>query len=187
MIDEPLTARAGATLRLRTLTPDDAPEFARHVAADHAHLREHLSWGATTHVVDGARDWLLRYHEHRDGRLLAAGAFAGEQLVGGSLLIGHEPDGMAVEVGCWVTTPVEGRGVAGAASAAMIAHARRALAAERVVWRCTTVNSRSRALAERLGFVYEGTQRSALVLHGERYDLDVLSLVGAELDPFVTG
>ena len=144
MIDEPLTARAGAVLRLRTLTPDDAPEFARHVAADQAHLREHLSWGATTHVVDGARDWLLRYHERRDGRVVAAGAFAGERLVGGALLVGHEPDGMAVEVGCWVTTPVEGRGVAGAASAAMIAHARRALAAERVVWRCTTVN-RARA------------------------------------------
>jgi len=187
LIDQPLSTRAGVPLRLRTLTPDDAREFARHVAADQARLREHLSWGATTHVVDGAREWLLRYHERRDGRLLAAGAFAGEQLVGGALLVGHEPDHREVEVGCWVTTAVEGRGVAGAASAALIAHARRALAAERVVWRCTTVNPRSRALAERLGFVYEGTQRSALVLNGERYDLDVLSLVGAELDPFVAG
>ena len=51
------------------------------------------------------------------------------------------------------------------------------------MWRCTTVNPRSRALAERLGFVYEGTQRSAHVLHGERYDLDVLSLVGRGARP----
>jgi RimJ/RimL family protein N-acetyltransferase len=92
-----------------------------------------------------------------------------------------------VEVGCWVTAGVVGQGVAGAASAALIAHARGVLAAERVMWRCTTVNRRSRALAERLGFRFEGTLRSALVLRGERYDLDLLSLVGAELDPFVGG
>ena len=119
--------------------------------------------------------------------MLAAGAFAGEELVGGALLVGHDPAAAAVEVGCWATTAVEGRGVAGAASAVLIAHARRVLAAERVVWRCTTVNPRSRALAERLGFVYEGTQRSAHVLNGERHDLDVLSLVGPELDRFLAG
>ena len=39
----------------------------------------------------------------------------------------------------------------------------------------------SRGLAERLGFRHEGTLRSAYVLRGERYDLDVLSLVGDEL------
>ena len=87
--------------------------FARHVAADRDHLAEHLSWGATTHVADGARAWLLRYHERRDGRVLAVGAFAEGELVGGALLAGHEPDAAAVEVGCWATTAVEGRGVAG--------------------------------------------------------------------------
>jgi RimJ/RimL family protein N-acetyltransferase len=46
------------------------------------------------------------------------------------------------------------------------------------------VNSRSRALAERLGFRYEGTLRSAYVLNGRRYDMDVLSLVGRELDAY---
>jgi RimJ/RimL family protein N-acetyltransferase len=186
VIDRPLATCAG-TLRLRTLTPDDAPEFARHVAGDRAHLREHLSWGDTTHELDGARAWLVRYHEGHDARVLAAGAFDGDTLVGGALLAGHEPAAAAVEVGCWATSAVVGRGVAGAASAALIGHARGVLAAERVVWRCTTVNPRSRALAERLGFRHEGTQRSAHVLRGERLDLDVLSLVGHELDPFVAG
>ena len=48
------------------------------------------------------------------------------------------------------------------------------------------LNTRSRRLAERLGFQHEGTLRSNYVLRGERLDTDVLSLVGAELDPFVT-
>ena len=131
--------RAG-TLRLRTLTLEDAPEFARHAAADREHLREHLSWGETTHELDGALAWLGRYHEGADGRVLVAGAFDGDTLVGGALLMGHEPAAAAVEVGCWATAGVVGQGVAGAASAALIAHARGVLAAERVVWRCTTVN-----------------------------------------------
>jgi hypothetical protein len=37
-----------------------------------------------------------------------------------------------------------------------------------------------------LGFQYEGTLRSAYVLRGERYDMDVLSLVGADLDAALT-
>ena len=73
-------------------------------------------------------------------------------------------------------------GVARAACEALIGYARRELAVERVAWRCTTVNARSRALAERLGFRHEGTLRSAYVLRGRRYDMDLLSLVGAELD-----
>ena len=88
----------------------------------------------------------------------------------------------SVELGCWASSAVQGLGVARAASEALIAYARAELAAERVAWRSTTVNRRSRGLAERLGFRYEGTLRSAYVLRGERYDLDVLSLVGAELD-----
>ena len=47
---------------------------------------------------------------------------------------------------------------------------------------CTTGNTRSRRLAERLGFVFEGTLRSSYVLRERRLDVDVLSLVGPELD-----
>lgn len=64
------------------------------------------------------------------------------------------------------------------------AFARGALGVERVTWQCTAVNARSRVLAERLGFRHGGTLRGAYVLRGARYDLDVLSLVGSELEPF---
>jgi RimJ/RimL family protein N-acetyltransferase len=60
--------------------------------------------------------------------------------------------------------------------------ARSCLGVERVEWHSTTVNVRSRKLAERLGFQYEGTLRSNYVLGDSRLDTDVLSLVGAEID-----
>jgi RimJ/RimL family protein N-acetyltransferase len=186
VIDQPLATRAPTPLRLRTLTPDDAPAVARHAAADLEHLREHLGWPEPATEPGGARRWLEAYANGEDGRVLVAGAFDREEIVGGALLLQHEPAIAAIELGCWAIGRVQGLGVARAACEALIAHARTELGAERVAWRCTTVNPRSRALAERLGFRYEGTLRSVFVLRGRRYDMDVLSLVGAELDVAIT-
>jgi RimJ/RimL family protein N-acetyltransferase len=182
VIDRPLETRLERPLRLRTLTPDDAPAFARHCAGDVEHLREHLPWAEPASRPEGAKAWLEMYARGDDGRVLVAGAFAGEDVVGGALLLHHDPDQAAIELGCWATRAVRGRGVARAACRALIALAREQLRVERVVWQCTTANPRSRALAERLGFRHEGRLRSAYVLRGERHDLDVLSLVGAEID-----
>ena len=74
-----------------------------------------------------------------------------------------------------------------AACRVLLAHARSDLKVERVEWHAASANARSRQLAERLGFRYEGTMRSNYVLRGERLDTDVMSLVGTELDAFVTG
>jgi ribosomal-protein-serine acetyltransferase len=182
VIDRVLETRLERPLRLRTLTPDDARAFARHCAADVEHLREHLPWAEPATRPEGARAWLELYARGDDGRVLVAGALDGDEIVGGALLLHHDRDQAAIELGCWATSAVQGRGVARAACRALIAFAREDLRVERVVWQCTTVNPRSRALAERLGFRYEGTLRSAYVLRGERHDLDVLSLVGAEID-----
>jgi ribosomal-protein-serine acetyltransferase len=183
-LDQPLETRSPSPLRLRTLTPRDADAFARHAAADVEHLDEHLPWARAAAEPAGAREWLESYERGEDGRVLVAGAFDGAEIVGGALLLHHDPAAKSIELGCWATSGVEGRGVARAACGALIAYARARLGVERVVWQSSTVNPRSRALAERLGFRHEGTLRSAYVLHGRRHDLDMLSLVGTELDAF---
>jgi RimJ/RimL family protein N-acetyltransferase len=182
VIDQPLATRAPRQLRLRTLTPDDADAVARHAAADLERLRVHLRWPEPASVPAGAREWLELYARGDDGRVLVAGALDGEEIVGGALLLHYDPEFGSIELGCWVCSSVEGLGVARAACTALIAYARARLAVERIEWRCTTVNERSRALAERLGFRLEGTLRSDFVMRGERYDSHVLSLVGAEID-----
>ena len=171
---------------LRAMTTADAVAFADHVAADLPRLAEHLPWPALTDTPDGAAGWLGPYERREDGRVVVGGIWAGDALVGGALLFHHEPYAAVVEIGCWLTAAAEGGGVAAAACSALIGLARSELAAERVEWHSTTTNTRSRRLAERLGFTHEGTLRSNYVLRGERLDTDVLSLVGAELDPFVT-
>jgi ribosomal-protein-serine acetyltransferase len=182
MIDQPLETRSPRPLRLRMLTADDADAVARHAAADLEHLRLHLRWPEPASEPAGAREWLELYERGDDGRVVVAGVFDGDELVGGALLLHYDPEMATVELGCWAGSAVQGMRVARAACEALIAHARSELRVERIEWRCTTVNTRSRALAERLGFRHEGTLRSDFVMRGERYDSDVLSLVGAEID-----
>jgi ribosomal-protein-serine acetyltransferase len=170
------------TVELRRLTTADAAAYADHVARDGARLREHLAWPAVTDTPEGAERWLGAYERREDGRVVVAGAWHDGSLLGGALLFHHDPVNRNVEIGCWLVAAGEGHGVAAAACRAMLEIARRELEAERVVWRVAPGNVRSRRLAERLGFRYEGTARSDYLLRGTRYDTDVFSLVGAEID-----
>ncbi len=182
MIDEPLATALPDPVRLRTLTAADAPAFARHVAADRLRLREFLGWPDVTAEVEGARDFLGRYEAQEDGRVVVAGAWRGEELLGGALLMRHDEANANVELGIWVVSAAAGQGVAPAACRALLRHSRAVLRAERVVWRCAPGNVRSRRLAERLGFVFEGTARSDYRLRDGRLSTDVLSLVHEEID-----
>jgi ribosomal-protein-serine acetyltransferase len=169
-------------VELRRLTPADAAAFAAHVASDGARLGEHLAWPAVTGTPEGAGRWLGSYERQEDGRVVVGGAWHEGELVGGALLFQHDPINRNVEIGCWLVAAAEGHGVAAAACRAMLRVARGELEAERVVWHAAPENLRSRRLAERLGFRYEGTARSDYLLRGTRHDTDVLSLVGAEID-----
>jgi RimJ/RimL family protein N-acetyltransferase len=114
--------------------------------------------------------------------VVVAGAFGEHRLLGGAMLFHHDPAHQKAELGCWTVAAGEGLGLAYAACRTLIALAREHLGAERLEWLCSAENVRSRRLAERLGFTYEGTLRSNFVLHGRRHDTDILSLVGHELE-----
>lgn len=117
--------------------------------------------------------------------MIAAGAWDRGELLGGAVLFHHQPAAGTIELGCWVVAAAEGRGVAAASCLELLALARSGLRAERVEWRTTPLNVRSRRLAERLGFHYEGTLRSSYALRGALLDVDVFSLVGPEIDEAV--
>lgn len=172
----------GRPVALRRLGSADAEAFADHIVRDGDRLHEHLPWPAVTSTPEGAERWLGAYERGEDGRVLIAGAWSGDELLGGALLFHHDPVHANVEIGCWLVTAGEGHGVAAAACRALLALARSELGAERVEWHAATANARSRRLAERVGFRHEGTLRSNFALRGARYDTDLLSLVGPEID-----
>jgi RimJ/RimL family protein N-acetyltransferase len=151
------------------------------VAADLDRLREYLPWPDPTSTVDGAAEWLGRYDRGEDGRRLAAGIFRDGELVGGIVLFFWSEAMAQVELGCWATAGAEGTGAVRAACVEGLRLAR-SWGAERVEWHCDPRNTRSGALALRLGFQREGLLRSSYVLRGERLDTEVFGLVGSEID-----
>lgn len=186
MLEHPVVLDTGLTgeVTFRRLSAADADAFAAHVMSDLDRLRAHLPWPDVTSTPEGAAGWLTAYDVQEDGRVGVGGMWHDGTLLGGALLFHHDPGFANVELGCWVVAAGEGAGVVSAACRVLLHVARADLGAERVEWHAASTNLRSRQLAERLGFSYEGTLRSNYVLSGQRLDTDVLSLVGPELDAF---
>lgn len=86
----------------------------------------------------------------------------------------------AGEVGYWLDGDHEGRGIASRSARALVTAAFLERDLARMELRTAVDNVRSRALAERLGFVHEGTQRAAQVFSDRRMDMAVYSILARE-------
>ena len=86
----------------------------------------------------------------------------------------------AGEMGFSLSESTQGSGIATRVCRKMIDIAFAEKCIHRVMIRGARANHRSRAIAERLGFTFEGFQREAAFLHGEYYDLAVYSILAHE-------
>jgi ribosomal-protein-serine acetyltransferase len=87
------------------------------------------------------------------------------------------------EVGYWLDAGHEGRGIASRAVRALVTAGFRERGLARVELRTATDNVRSRALAERLGFVHEGVQRAAQAFTNRRVDMALYAVLARDWPP----
>jgi ribosomal-protein-serine acetyltransferase len=76
-------------------------------------------------------------------------------------------------IGYWLAEKYQGRGLVTASCHVLIDHAFAALNLHRLVISCAPGNTRSRAVAQRLGFAHEGRERDAEWLYDHFVDHDV--------------
>jgi len=100
--------------------------------------------------------------------------------VGAANLKGVGSPDNAGEMGFSLSESTQGGGIATRVCRKMIDIAFAEKCIHRVMIRGARANHRSRAIAERLGFTFEGFQREAAFLHGEYYDLAVYSILAHE-------
>ncbi len=179
-------ARLTDDAELRPLEPWQADEFFAHIERARRHI---APWVPIPHrVVDpaSAREWLQRW---ADMRARDAGQVFGiwlrqpggtDLLVGGTLFPQFSTERSTCEVGVWVEPAAEGRFLVTAACVQMIDWAVHDRGIVRVEWHTSPRNVRSRAVAQRLHMVHEGTHRSSFVLNGERQDTEVWAVLAAE-------
>lgn len=169
----------GEGAEVRVLEPSDAEEVFALVDAERERLRAWMPWvdGTTSPAASGA---FIEHSRGSETDVEGLGLFVDGVYAGG---IGMRVDTMNRhgDIGYWIGSAWEGRGIVTRACEAMIRHAFGALGLHRVSISAAPENVRSRAVPERLGFTREGTLRHAGRTDGRGYvDLVVYGLLEDE-------
>jgi ribosomal-protein-serine acetyltransferase len=140
-------------------------------------LRAWMPWADTTKGPGDVRTFIQ--DNRASGSFDALGIFVDGAYVGGvGLMVGRPSiDG---ELGYWIASAHEGRGLVTRACLALIGHAFGELGLHRVTIRVAPENARSRAIPERLGFTQEGLLREAGKTGTGYVDLLVYSMLEDE-------
>jgi len=153
----------GPRIVARRFDDDDAPAVHRAVHESMDRLKPWLPWYNAHETVDDTRAFIRRSQaryllreEFTLGMFTHDGAF-----VGGVGLHPRDWRIPAFEIGYWVRTSAEGRGYVGEAVRLITTFTFETLNAQRVMIRCDAANTRSRAVAERAGYLLEGRSRRA--------------------------
>lgn len=85
-----------------------------------------------------------------------------------------------VEIGYWLAEDCQGAGIMTACCRAVITHAFQEWKLNRVQLHCATGNTKSCAIAERLGFTLEGVERQGTHLNNRYQDLNLYSVLASE-------
>lgn len=165
----------------RPFRAEDAAAVFAAVDAERSRLSEWMPWVWVSTTFDDSR----RFVEDAERRLTEGtafhwGLFAGDRVVG-AVGAGCDMLNRVSEVGYWIAADHEGRGLVTSAMRHFVTDLfERGL--HRLVIHAAAGNERSIALAERLGFTYEGTEREALRMGEQVHDSVVYGLLRREWD-----
>ncbi len=175
----PRTPMSGTYCRVEPLDVAHAADLHAAYAADtDGRMWTYLPYGPFA-SPDEYAGWIER-RQAEDEPIFFAIVVDGRALGVASYLRINEANG-SVEVGHLAYSPALQRTTA--ATEAMYLMMRRAfdeLGYRRYEWKCDSLNAPSRAAAERLGFVYEGTFRQAWVRRGRNRDDTWFSIIDSE-------
>jgi ribosomal-protein-serine acetyltransferase len=175
----PLTLPGGVDVQL--LKERHASEVFAVVDRERARLRQWLPWVDGTAAVGDTLAFIqaaLQQFADHDG--LTAGIWCDGEFAG---TIGtHKIDWLnrKVELGYWIASRLQGRGIITNACRALVTHCFAEWKLNRVEIHCATGNLKSCAIPQRLGFRLEGLLLEAECLNGRYHDLNVYGMLASE-------
>lgn len=150
-------------LHIRHLRAGDGAEYARVVAESYDHLSKWLRWPWPDMTPEQGEERVRTLGGvYLKGERFPVCAWEDGELVGGSGYRG-EPNFLetkSVELGMWVRGDRAGTGLGTRLLRAMVDWGFETWGWERMMWQCDTRNDASARVAEKMGFVLEGTYRS---------------------------
>ena len=173
--------RVDDEILLRWPTMADVEEIYAIIDSNRVHLERWLPWVENVRSSEAVCGWIedcVRAQSDGTGTpplLVYQGAIAG--------LVETESFDLrrkSCEIGYYLSEHLQGRGIVSRACRRILACVFDSMGMNRVQIRVMPQNTRSMAIPQRLGFVYEGVQRQAQLLHGQFHDFAVFSLLASE-------
>lgn len=166
---------AGDSLVLRE--PWTVGPLHRLIEANLDRLREWEPWAQGEQTEDGLASFTtFELHQWVNGKSLPAAIVSGGEVVG-SVGARIDPYAGIADVGYWIDSAAEGRGLVTRATKALIEHLHADLGIRRIEIRAAVDNERSRAVAERLGFSLEGVLKFAQVVGDKTNDVALYAYI----------
>jgi len=166
---------------LRLLEERHASAVFRVVDRERPFLRQWLPWVDSTTALEHTRDFIRTSLEHfaaEEG--LTTGIWCGDEFAGTVGTHKISWPNRNVEIGYWIASKFQGRGIVTSACRALIEHAFQDWDLNRVEIRCASTNTKSCSVAQRLGFRLEGVLREAQLVDARFVDLNVYGLLARE-------
>jgi ribosomal-protein-serine acetyltransferase len=173
-----VTARFAALLpegrALRALEEADEDELHALIERNRPQLARWLRW-AREQTPEQTLGYIQRARANEsEGSGLRRAIIAEQRIVGVVDFRQIDWGNRCAEIGYWLDEAHHGRGIMTSAVAALVDHAFDGLQLNRLEIRTDVENAPSRAVAERLGFRFEGTLRQSYRVTDERYSDDAV-------------
>ena len=159
----------------------DAEAVLASISANREHLGRWLAWTTAIQSMDGALAFIHRVSAKNDaGTGFHAGLWVDGRLAGGIACRSIDRDNYIAEIGYWLSTEFTGQGLVTRACRPVIDYLLDVEHMHRIEIQADVDNRSSRAVAERLGFTYEGVQREKIHHAGTFHDYALYSLLAHE-------
>ena len=168
-------------IELRVMGDADTEAFHLLNSTDNVNMRLWLPARDTERTLEETREFIQELRQgFADGSGLAAGIWYNDQLAGfvdsQRIVTRHKK----TEIGYWLGTSFEGKGIMTRACRAIIGYNFDELGLNRIEVECAADNIQSRRIPERLGFAQEGVIRQAAWLNDRFVDHALYGLLADE-------
>jgi RimJ/RimL family protein N-acetyltransferase len=175
----------GELVLVRMWRPEDAAGLYRAIDTSRDHLSRWMDWVSRHQTIEDAQEYIARAAvQFTEGEQIGLGIFEGRDgvtVLGGTGY--HEIDWTvpALETGYWITESAQGKGYVTETVKLLTNFAFGQLGANRMAIHCDPGNYRSRRVAERAGYRFEGQLRNmSRTPEGGLRDTLVFSMIPAD-------
>lgn len=176
-----ISLAAGKDLQLKELRDYHADDLFQLIESNRPRLKEFLAWLDTHTKIEDTQKFVRVCRDiNRRGLALSLGIFYQDKLAGHISFNRIDQENKAAFIGYWLAKNFEAQGLVTQSVTALIRYGFQELHLHRMELRCAPENERSRKVALRLGFQYEGRLRDAEWLYDHFVDHEIYSLLAHE-------